>query len=232
MTPALRHIVSGWLCAATLAMATPAAHTVPDTMQQRVLACTACHGKDGRATSQGYFPRIAGKPAGYLYNQLINFRDGRRSNGAMNKLVEHLSDAYLLRIAEHFAGLALPYPPPQVSDANPAVLAAGERLAMHGDSSRELPACSACHGTSMTGAAPDVPGLVGLPRDYVVAQLGAWQTGQRGAAAPDCMSRIARRLTPQDVLAVSTWLASQPVPAEAQPMPATQRPMACGSAPR
>lgn len=51
---------------------------VPDTLAQRVLACAACHGKEERATIAGYFPRIAGKPAGYLYNQLINFLEGRR----------------------------------------------------------------------------------------------------------------------------------------------------------
>ncbi len=51
--------------------------TVPAGMASRVLACTTCHGKEGRATAEG-FPRIAGKPAGYLRDQLLNFRDGRR----------------------------------------------------------------------------------------------------------------------------------------------------------
>ena len=54
-----------------------------DIMEQRMQACVACHGKEGRATSTGYFPRIAGKPAGYLYNQLVNFREGRRKNATM-----------------------------------------------------------------------------------------------------------------------------------------------------
>ena len=38
---------------------------LPDvgSMASRVLACTACHGPEGRATPSGYFPRIAGKPA-------------------------------------------------------------------------------------------------------------------------------------------------------------------------
>ena len=30
-----------------------------------LLACTTCHGKEGRAGPDGYYPRIAGKPAGY-----------------------------------------------------------------------------------------------------------------------------------------------------------------------
>jgi cytochrome c553 len=43
-------------------------------MADRMAACTACHGKEGRATADGYYPRIAGKPEGYLLNQLQSFR--------------------------------------------------------------------------------------------------------------------------------------------------------------
>jgi cytochrome c553 len=35
----------------------------------------------------------------------------------------------------------------------------------------------------MTGVAPHIPGLLGLPRDYLNAQLGAWKAGQRRAHA-------------------------------------------------
>jgi cytochrome c553 len=49
----------------------------------------------------------------------------------------------------------------------------------------------------MTGRAPFVPGLLGLPRDYLNAQLGAWRTGQRRALAPDCMAEVARKLAPE-----------------------------------
>ena len=38
----------------------------PDTMAARVLACASCHGAEGEGTSDVYFPRLAGKPAGYL----------------------------------------------------------------------------------------------------------------------------------------------------------------------
>jgi cytochrome c553 len=34
--------------------------TVPDTLDQRLKACSACHGDEGRATTAGYYPRIAG----------------------------------------------------------------------------------------------------------------------------------------------------------------------------
>ncbi len=69
----------------------------PDTMAARVLACASCHGAEGEGTSDVYFPRLAGKPSGYLYNQLVAFRDGRRKYPPMNYLLEFLPDAYLNR---------------------------------------------------------------------------------------------------------------------------------------
>jgi cytochrome c553 len=204
---------------------------VPDTMAQRMQACTVCHGKEGRATNAGYFPRIAGKPAGYLYNQLINFREGRRHNATMAYLVEHLSDEYLREIAGYFSGLDLPYPPPQTSGAVSAQLELGAALVQRGDAGRDIPACASCHGKSMTGAEPAMPGLVGLPRDYIMGQLGAWKTGQRKAAGPDCMATIANRLSPQDISAVAAWLSSQPIPPGGKPAPQAKLPLPleCGS---
>lgn len=217
--------------AADTAPAAP--HAVPDTLAQRLQACTVCHGQEGRATADGYFPRIAGKPAGYLYHQLLHFRSGRRNNAGMSFLLDHMSDAYLRDIAGYFAELDLPYPPPQPPAVAPATLARGEALVRQGDTARGLPACTACHGEAMTGVAPAVPGLLGLPRDYLIGQLGAWQTGLRHVFEPDCMARIARLLPPEDVSAVASWLAAQPVPANAHPQSAMLQalPMECGLEP-
>ena len=186
-------------------------------MAQRVLACTGCHGKEGRATNAGYFPRIAGKPAGYLYNQLLNFRDKRRYNPAMNSLIENLSNAYLRDIAEYFAALDLPYPSAQTQGAARDELERGEILIRSGDATKKIPACVQCHGDKLTGILPAVPGLLGLSKDYLIAQLGSWQTGQRHAGRPDCMATIANRLGPAEVGALTTWLSSQNLPGNTQP---------------
>lgn len=220
-----------------LGLAAAGAHAGPaqlqDSMAQRLVACTVCHGKEGRAAPDGFYPRIAGKPAVYLLNQLQNFRDGRRAYGPMVTLVAPLPDDYLQAIAQHFAALDLPYAsPPPVRDA-PALLQRGQQLALQGDRDKQLPACSACHGAALTGVQPATPGLLGLPRDYLVAQLGAWVTGQRRAHAPDCMAQLAQRLTGSDIAAVSAWLASQPVPSPSTAVPAKSEaaPMRCGSVP-
>jgi cytochrome c553 len=201
-----------------------------DPMAQRLQACTVCHGKEGRSTPEGYFPRIAGKPGGYLYNQLINFREGRRSNPMMAYLVEHMSDDYLRTIARYFSNLDLPYPPAPAPTADQAALRRGEALVLHGDRQREIPACASCHGQRLTGVNPAVPGLVGLPRDYLVSQLGAWKSGLRRAKAPDCMKTVADRLSPDDLNAVTAWLAAQTPPADAKPQAkaVAPLPMECG----
>ncbi|MBX3606591.1 MAG: c-type cytochrome [Piscinibacter sp.] len=216
-----------------ISAAAAAAAPLQDSIAERVAPCTACHGQEGRAAPDGYYPRIAGKPAGYLHQQLRNFREGRRRYGPMVYLVDPLDDAYLAEIAAYFAGLDLPYPPPRPPAAEPAVLARGEQLAREGDPARRLPACADCHGTQLLGVAPAVPGLLGLPPDYLRAQLGAWVNGQRRALAPDCMATIAERLTPQDVAALAAWLAGQPVPAGAHPAarPERRAPLECGGMP-
>jgi cytochrome c553 len=220
-------------CCLALGASALSAHAAGDSMAQRMQACTTCHGAGvtaqiGRTANEAYFPRIAGKPAGYLYNQLLNFRDGRRHYGLMVGMVEHLSDAYLMEMAQYFAQLDLPYPPAAPKPGtSPSTLARGQALVMQGDSARGLPACIACHGAALMGVAPalqtagslkntnpSMPALLGLPRDYMAGQLGAWQTGQRRAHAPDCMGRIAKLLTVDDVDALATWLAVQPVPTD------------------
>lgn len=210
-----------------------AAPQVEDSMAQRVLACTGCHGAQGRAASDGYYPRIAGKPAVYLYNQLLSFRDGRRQYTLMTKLLAPLSDAYLREIADHFAGLDLPYPPPQPATGGVDALSRGEELVRKGDAAQRIPACVSCHGQLLMGVAPAIPALIGMPRDYLNAQLGAWRTGNRHALEPDCMAQVAKLLKPDDISALSQWLAALPVPAGAKPatsLPAAL-PINCGGVP-
>ena len=104
-----------------------------------------------------------------------------------------------------------------------------------GGEQRSVPACTACHGERLTGVLPAIPGLAGLPRDYLLAQLGAWRQGERRAAAPDCMATIARRMDAADIEAVARWIASQPPGADMKPAAADTLkrplPLDCGSVP-
>jgi cytochrome c553 len=151
----------------------------------------------------------------------------------MAHLLAHLTDDYLGELGDYFAGLDVPYAAPRPATLSAATRERGRALIESGDATRDIPACVRCHGDALLGVAPGVPGLLGLPRDYLNAQLGAWQTGLRHARAPDCMAKIASRLAPSDIEAVSAWLASQPVPTGGKPATSfTQRPpLTCGSIP-
>ena len=200
-------------------------------MEARVQGCVTCHGQSGQGTQNGYFPRIAGKPAGYLYNQLVAFRDGARKYPPMNYLVAYLPDPYLREIAEHFAKQRPPFSAKESASADPSVVARGSELAKAGDAAKGVPACVACHGNGLTGMEPGIPGLIGLRPTYVVAQLTRWRVGDRHAAEPDCMKRIAGRLSDADIAAVATWLSLQDPPRDPSPESSNlvRMPLACGS---
>ncbi|WP_426608840.1 c-type cytochrome [Bradyrhizobium sp. McL0616] len=205
----------------------------PDTMAARVEACTPCHGNKGEGTSDVYFPRLSGKPAGYLYNQLLAFRSGRRKYPPMNYLLEFLPDPYLEAMAEYFASEHPPLPQPAPSEVSKDVLAQGELLATSGDAGRNIPACVSCHGPGLTGMQPGIPGLLGLRAAYISAQLGGWRYGTRTAKSPDCMQLVAGHLTEADVTAVAAWLATRPAPTNPAPVPkgTYALPFGCGSQP-
>tara|TARA_R110000787_G_scaffold57667_13_gene131598 strand:- start:56 stop:751 length:696 start_codon:yes stop_codon:yes gene_type:complete len=193
-----------------------AAHcALPPDMDKRTAACTVCHGDQGRATADGYYPRIAGKPAGYLLEQLRSFRDRRRVHDQMASLLAFQTDEYLRDMAEYFAQLKIPYPSPSSSPRDTLSLRRGAILIQQGDGERDIPACIACHGEKLTGLQPAVPGLLGLPYDYLVAQMGAWREGLRRSREPDCMAHIARSLSRQDIDSLAAWLSAQVVPESA-----------------
>jgi cytochrome c553 len=219
-----------FLTAAAFAQPTERA---PDTIEARLRACEPCHGRQGEGTNNDYFPRLAGKPAGYLMNQLVAFRDGRRRYPPMNYLLEYQSDSYLQKIAEYFAALRPPPVHSAATDVSEALLARGRSLVTDGDQARGVPACSGCHGPKLTGMEPGIPGLVGLHKSYISAQLGAFRYGTRTAAEPDCMQLVAASLTESDVTAVAAWLASVPIPPDPSPVSngTLQMPLGCGSEP-
>ncbi len=201
-----------------------------DRMPERLAACTACHGEQGRSRQEEYSPSIAGKPARYLFNQLRHFRDGRRQQREMANLLSHLSDDYLQQMAAYYSAqtprIAAQQAMPHEADA-----ALAESLVSRGDPVRGIPACRACHGEQLHGQLPAIPGLTGLDADYLLAQLGAWRAGVRRADAPDCMGEIARRMSRRQIVAVAGWLAAQPatVNDRAAPPGAQELPLDCAT---
>ncbi len=200
-----------------------------DSIETRAQGCSTCHGAHGEGTADANFPRIAGKPAGYLFNQLKNFRDGRRSYPPMNYLLAYMNDDFLEELAGYFA--SQPAPPQQPAQTSTEPTDVGMQLATHGDAAHGIPACVRCHGTNLTGIEPGIPGLNGLSSRYIAAQLVAWEVGTRHAGTPDCMHDIAARLSGAQVRSVASWLSAQSPTAPISPaaLGSWTPPLACGS---
>ena len=201
-------------------------------MEARVQGCVTCHGQSGQGTNNGYFPRIAGKPAGYLYNQLVAFRDGTRSYPPMNYLVAYLPDAYLREMAR------------ALREAAPAVRAAGSRRAVAarliergktlvdaGDAAKQIPAVRRLprHGTHRHGARHSRPRRPAPDLHRRPAHALARRRAPRRRARLHEAHRHAPVRT--DVAAVAAYLATQEPPSDPSPESANlvRMPIACGS---
>lgn len=220
-------VLSFAFAGAAMASAPPA----PGNFAQRIVACTSCHGVHGEGVpGNGFFPRLAGKPAGYLARQLEDFQRGLRRYAPMEYAVRGLDAAYLRKMADYFAAQQVPQARTAVPTLPAASLQRGAQLVNDGDAARGIPACVRCHGRELTGVQPNIPGLVGLPYDYISAQLGAWRTHTRATVAPDCMAQVAGRLSESDIMAVAANLAGRELPADLHALPAgsVQPPLRCG----
>ena len=211
MTIARAALFAAWLVAGNAAAQT----VVPpfaDTIEQRMQACFGCHGDRGGGVPDAAFPRLAGQPADYLAAQMQAFRDGVRTYAPMNYLMARQSDAYFLEIAEYFAAQV---PDARVVDARRAApldrasYEAGRALVHEGRQAAALPACTACHGPDLAGTMPGIPALAGMPRDFLIEQVGSWKSGSHRSPEPNCMAQIAKRMSGADIVAAATWLSLQ-----------------------
>ena len=85
------------------AFAYPGAALAQDATQARSLAatCANCHGTDGR--SVGVTPSLAGVDANTMYQQLMEFKAGKRPGTIMPQIAKGYTDAQLKAVAGYFA---------------------------------------------------------------------------------------------------------------------------------
>ncbi|WP_236585387.1 c-type cytochrome [Dyella sp. EPa41] len=183
---------------------------VPDTLGQRVIACTSCHGQRGAGSPGGRAgPRIAGQPAAYLALQLTYFQSGQRKNDAMQYITQPLTPAYAREIAEYFASQVVVGDAAKVAAPADGVMPRGEDVVLRGDPSRGVPPCASCHGSRLTGREPLIPGLTSLSYRYLASQFAQWRSHSRAADRPYCMSVVANRMSEAEIDAAARWLANR-----------------------
>lgn len=74
----------------------------PAAGEQKMEACTACHGENG-TSEQDMYPVLAGQHESYLYHALRAYKTGDRTNAIMSGQVEPLSDQDMRDLAAYYA---------------------------------------------------------------------------------------------------------------------------------
>jgi cytochrome c553 len=178
----------------------------------KAAVCTACHGVNGNSTNPEW-PNLAGQNAVYLREQLEMFKAKKRNNPVMQPIVDPLTEQDFADLAAYFATQT-----PAGLEADPSYWKAGEALYKSGDTSRNIPACAACHGPSGQGnPAAGYPALRAQHSVYTVKQLQDYLTKNRYRDGTDpgvvnstrnsvMMTTIAARLSPEDIRNLASYL--------------------------
>lgn len=178
----------------------------------KAAVCTACHGVNGNSVNPEW-PNLAGQNAAYVREQLAMIRDQKRVNVMMYPIVKDMSDQDFADVAAFFAAQT-----PNGLESDPSYWKAGEALYKSGDPSRNIPACTACHGPSGQGnAGAGYPALRAQHSVYTVKQLQDYLTKNRYRDATDAskvnttrnsvmMTTIAARLTPEDIRNLASYV--------------------------
>jgi cytochrome c553 len=196
-----------WVSLAVLfGMGVAIADIVPniDAGRQKSQVCVACHMDDGNSVVPAW-PKIAGQPEKYFIEQLNAFKmgdKGGRFNPVMMSFAAALSDQDMADLAAFYASQKTT---PGATQQN--FVALGEKIYRGGNSVTAVPACSACHSPRAEGNIPaGFPPLSGQHPDYIIEQLKAFKSGARSNDVNGIMRDIAKRMTDEEIQAVSNYV--------------------------
>lgn len=166
--------------------------------------CSACHGKTGQAVSP-QFPKLAGQHQEYLFIQLGEFADHRRS--APNAVAfmwsfNQLTTTQMKELAQYYSVQA----PMMGEPSKSSMLARGKIIYEEGIPSSNVAACSSCHGPNAIGG-KQIPRLAGQHANYIAEQMNIFKSSTKRSNGVAMMS-LAHSMSEEDIQAVSIYLGS------------------------
>jgi len=201
-------LLATWI--ANAPAASPYDHGSVQNGATKAAVCFGCHGPNGNSANPAW-PTLAGQNSIYIAEQLDLFRSKVRDNPVMTALAAPLSDADIDDLAVFFAAQT-----PTGLEADPSYWQAGQLVYLRGDTTRAIPACTACHGPIGRGnLAGGYPALRAQQSLYTMKQLNDYAQGTRYAgataqnkASPNgyIMATIAKRLTPDDIRNLASYV--------------------------
>ncbi len=161
----------------------------------KAAVCAACHGPDGRSENPA-FPILAGQTARYVYLQLRDFKEGRRTSLQMSPFAAALTRDDMLDLAAFFAAQK---PATAGFKADAAKVKRGRAKAAE-------TLCTMCHLGGFKGQ-NEIPRVAGQHYEYVIRQLQDFKAGRRTNDA-GTMSSVSRTLSDEDIEAIAQYVAN------------------------
>ena len=155
-------------------------------MPAKAGACIGCHGPNGNSTMPG-IPSLAAQNSRYLYLQLRDFQEGRRSNDMMTPMMAGLSKDDMREIADYYSKQKLSSKGFK-ADADKAKL---------GKAKADETLCAMCHLGEFVGQ-NEIPKVAGQNYDYVVKSLTDFKAKTRTNDAGN-MTSVASTLSDTDI---------------------------------
>jgi cytochrome c553 len=170
-----------------------------------ITVCGTCHGKTGTNTVPK-FPVLAAQNANYLVTQLKAFHAQTRGDSDaiayMWGMAAELDEPSMTALAGYYSAQKSQ---PGSGDSS-AEISTGKDIYQHGIASEGVPACSTCHGPDAHGL-KDFPRLAGQHAQYILKQLGSFQSNMRNVAI---MHGVAQNLRLPQMEAVAAYLEALP----------------------
>jgi cytochrome c553 len=156
--------------------------------------CVACHGPAGKST-QPQFPILAGQTSRYLYLQLRDYQEGRRSHEMMSPIVVGMTRDEMRELADYFSRQTAP---------RQAFQPVAEKARL-GKQKAEETLCTMCHLGGFLGQ-NEIPRVAGQHYEYIVKQLTDFKTRKRTNDAGN-MTSVSSTLNEADIENLAHYLA-------------------------
>jgi cytochrome c553 len=157
--------------------------------------CFACHGPDGNSQSPDY-PILAGQSWRYIYIELKDFKEGRRSDPQMSPMVAELSRDDMIDLGNFFA--AQKQLPIKIT-VDAAKVDAGRKTS-------DAVLCPMCHLGGFVGQ-NEIPRVAGQWPQYIKKQLEDFKAKRRTNDAGN-MTSVAGTLSDSDIENLSQYIAN------------------------
>ena len=166
-----------------------------DTSRKLAERCFDCHGLNGNSQVPAY-PVLAGQSWRYIYIELKDFKEGRRTDPVMSTMAASLSRDDMIAIANFFAAQK-PLPIPFRADA--AKVDAGRKVA-------DAVLCPMCHLGGFIGQ-NEIPKVAGQHYEYIKKQLSDFKAKRRTNDAGN-MTSVAGALSDDDIENLAQYIAN------------------------